>query len=287
MIPSKIKQSGFLTLIFILFTMVYLSSGIQAQDLKGFSMPLTMPFYGSPPLQYTDSKFVTVVFKTSPEVLRRLVPQPLVPNPDNIMFVYTSSLNVSNYKSGDFSFSGGNYYEVVMGIPVKFKETSGNFCVVMYLDYPVDKGGRPGVALGREIWGYPKKEAKITFDEQDGKVYSVVSRAGTPLIKLSFEKTLKVEPFPPRPKTPTFNLKYIPSVRKDAPPEVMQLTSNLSEINRKELWRGKGSLEFGSLSADPLGDIPVLQIIAAQYEVAEGRLLHGDVLHDYLTKDKK
>jgi acetoacetate decarboxylase len=271
----------------VFFIFIVSHSLCESQDLKGFSMPLTAPFYGAPPLQYTDSKFVSVVFKTSPEALRKLVPQPLVPNPDNILLVYTSSLNVLGYKSGNFSFPGGNYFEVVMGIPVKFKETSGNYCVVMYLDYPVNTGGRSGVALGREIFGYPKKEALITFDEKDGKVYSTVSRFGTTLIKLSFERTLKVEPVPPRPRTPTFNLKYIPSVKKDAPPEVMQLTSNVSEFNRKEMWRGKGSLEFGSLSADPLGDIPVLQIIAAQYEVAEGSLPFGEVVHDYLAKEKK
>jgi acetoacetate decarboxylase len=258
-----------------------------AQEGKIFSMPFNMPFYGSPPLQYTDSKFVSVAFKTSPDVLRKLVPQPLIPNPDNVMYVYTSSLNILGYKSGNFSFQGGNYYEVVMGIPAKFREASGNYCAVMYLDYPNDTGGRPGVAIGREIWGYPKKEAIITFEEKDGKVHSTVSRARTPLIKLSFERTLKVEPPPPRPRIPTFNLKYIPSVKKDAPPEVMQLTSNVSELNRKELWKGKGSLEFGSLSADPLGDIPVLEIIAAQYEVAEGSLLHGEIVYDYLAKGPK
>ena len=279
------KMTSQLILICIIFIVSH-SLG-EAQEVKGFSMPFNMPFYGAPPLQYTDSKFVSILFKTSPEALRKHVPQPLVPNADNIMFVYTSSLNVLAYKSGKFSFPGGNYYEVVMGIPAKFKETSGNYCVVMYLDYPVNTGGRSGVALGREIYGYPKKEAIITFDEKDGRVHSTVSRFRTTLIKLSFERTLKVEPVPPRPRTPTFNLKYIPSVKKDAPPEVMQLTSNVSEFNRKEMWRGKGSLEFGSLSADPLGDIPVLQIIAAQYEVAEGSLLHGEVVYDYLAKGQK
>ena len=279
------KMTSQLILICIIF--IFSHSLGKAQEAKVFSMPFNMPFYGSPPLQYTDSKIVSVVFKTSPEALRKLVPQLLVPNPDNLMFVYTSNMNVLGYKSGNFSFQGGNYFEVVMGIPVKFKETPGNYCVVMYLGYPNDTGGRTGVALGREIWGYPKKEAIITFDEKDGKVHSTVSRFRTPLIKLSFERTLKVEPVPPRPRIPTFNLKYIPSVKKDAPPEVMQLTSNVSEFNRKEMWRGKGSLEFGSLSADPLGDIPVLQIIAAQYEVAEGSLLHGEVVYDYLAKGQK
>jgi acetoacetate decarboxylase len=269
-------------LISLFFIFILFHSLCEAQELKGFSMPLTAPLYGAPPLKYFDSKIVTVVFKTSPEVLRKLVPQPLVPNPDNLMYAYTSSLNVNDYQSGGFNFPGGNYFEVALGIPVRFDKTAGNYCVVMYLDKTVT-----GVSLGREIWGYPKKGAQITFDEKDGKVSSIVSRFDTPIIKLNFERVQKVEPVPPRPPTPTFSLKYIPSVKKDALPDVMQLTSTVSELKRKEMWRGNGSVEFGSLSADPLGDIPVLQIVGGQYEVAEGSLPFGEVAHDYLAKEKK
>ncbi len=268
--------------LFVLGVLFFSYSLCEGQELQGFSMPFTAPLYGSPPLKYSDSKIVTVVFKTSPQVLRKMVPQPLEPNPEGLMFAYTSSLNVLAHQSGKFSFPGGNYFEVVLGVPVRFDQRGGNYCVVMYLDKTVT-----GVCLGREIWGYPKKGANITFVEDGGKVSTTVERFGTTIMKLSFERTQKVEPVPPRPGTPTFNLKFIPSIRKDAPPEVMQLTSNVTEFNRKELWRGKGSVEFGSLSADPLGDIPVLQVVGAEYAVAEGSLGFGEVVHDYLAKEKK
>jgi acetoacetate decarboxylase len=274
------KMTSQLILICIIF--IFSHSLCEAQEVKGFSMPFNMPFYGVPPLKYVDSKIVTVLFKTSPQVLLNLVPQPLLPNPDSLMFAYTSSLNVQAHQSEGFSFPGANYFEVVLGVPVRFDKTGGNYCVVMYLDKTVT-----GISIGREIWGYPKKGANITFAENDGKVSSTVDRLGTTILKLSFERTQKVEPVPPRLPTPTFNLKLIPSVRKDAPPEVMQLTSTVTEFKRKEMWRGKGLLEFGSLSADPLGNIPVLQIVAAQYEVAEGSLPHGEVVYDYLAKGRK
>jgi len=269
-------------LLLVFFISIFSHPLCEAQELKGFSMPFNLPLYGAPPLKYSDSKMVIVVFKTSQEVLRKLVPQPLLPNPDNLMYAYTSSLNVQGYQSGGFSFPGGNYFEVVLGVPVWFEKTGGNYCVVMYLDKTVT-----GVPFGREIWGYPKKGADITFVESNGKVSSTVARFGTTIIKLSFERTQKVEPVPPRPRTPTFTLKLIPSVKKDAPPDVMQLTSTVSEFNRKEMWGGNGSVEFGSLSADPLGTIPVLQIVAAQYEVGDGILPLGEVVYDYLSKEKK
>jgi acetoacetate decarboxylase len=269
-------------LFFALFFFIIFQPLCEAQELKGFSTPLIAPLYGAPPVKYSDSKFVTIGFKTSPEVLRKLVPQPLVPNPDNLMGVYTSSLNANDYQSGEFSFPGRNYFEVALVIPVRFDKTAGNYCVVMYLDKTVT-----GVSMGREIWGLPKKGAQITFDEKDRKVSSIVSRFGTPIIKLNFERVQKVEPIPPRPSTPMFSLKYIPSVKKDAPPDVMQLISYVSEWKRKEMWIGNGSVEFGSLPADPLGDIPVLQIVGGRYEVAEGNLPLGDVVYDYLSKEKK
>jgi len=249
-------QKSYLQTIFCAFFLHHLSAVMRSSGVERFSTPLTAPLYGAPPVKYSASKFVTIGFKTSPEVLRKLVPQPLVPNPDNLMGVYTSSLNTNDYQSGEFSFPGINYFEVALVIPVRFDKTAGNYCVVMYLDKTV-----AGVPMGREIWGLPKKGAQITFDEKDGKVSSIVSRFGSPIIKLDFERVQKVEPIPPRPSTPMFSLKYIPSVKKDAPPDVMQLTSYVSEWKRKEMWIGNGSVEFGSLPADPLGDIPVLQIV--------------------------
>lgn len=39
--------------------------------------------------------------------------------------------------------------------------------------------------------------------------------------------------------------------------------------------------------SEPLGDIPVLKILAANESLIEGSMDHGDVLYDYIAKAKK
>ena len=84
---------------------------------------------------------------------------------------------------------------------------------------------------------------------------------------------------------PIFNVKLIPSVEKNAPPDVLQLTATtLGNPKFRELRPGVGTLEFGSTAADPLGGIPVLEILrAACYEY--GFILdYGEVVYDYLAE---
>jgi acetoacetate decarboxylase len=55
----------------------------------------------------------------------------------------------------------------------------------------------------------------------------------------------------------------------------------------KEIYKGNATLELGTSSTDPLGKIPILQIVRAEYVVMDGVLDYGDVLYDYLEKGKK
>jgi len=54
-------------------------------------MPGQFPLYSAPPVSFRDNRIVIVVFKTAPEVLRELVPEPLFPNPLNLMFAYIAA----------------------------------------------------------------------------------------------------------------------------------------------------------------------------------------------------
>lgn len=68
----------------------------------------------------------------------------------------------------------------------------------------------------------------------------------------------------------------------------MQLTVVRTRIQVKEMYSGQATLKFDSLSADPLGTIPIRQIVSANYGViSSGELDFGDILHDYLAKEKK
>ena len=69
---------------------------------RSYSMPELSELYGKPPFHYREMSQITVAFKTDPKVLRQLVPPPLTPNKDSLMFAQVV----------DFLCSGvGRYYE--------------------------------------------------------------------------------------------------------------------------------------------------------------------------------
>jgi acetoacetate decarboxylase len=256
-------------------------SAWASQAETNYSMPLSGPEYGAPPRTYHDSKLVNITFKTTPEALQKLVPKPMVPNADNLVSVYFGHFNTPDYSSGDYIFKGDNYLEVGFVAPVSLANQAGGYSLFLYLN-------KPGPAIsGREIWGFPKKEADIVMTEDKGKITFTVTRQGTTIMKATFQRTEKVEPVPNRPPRVRYNLKYIPSVRKNAPPDVMQITSYSQGNKLKELQIGKATLELGSTSVDPLGNMPVLEIVRAEYMVVDGTVDYGEVVYDYLKQGMK
>lgn len=271
-------------LLAVFFISAISNSFCESQEISGYSMPLTGPMFGAPPIRFTDTKLVSITFKTTPETLQKLVPKPLVPNPDSIMYVYIARFNPQDYTSGEFVYktsSATSYLEVAFGVPVVFENQPGRYMVYMYLDKAVP------LVFGREMWGYPKKDAEITMIEEGEKITVQAERRGTMLIRAAFQRTEKIDPIPNRPPTVTYNLKFIPSVKKNAPPDVMQLTSNTTDYRVRELYKGNATLELGTSSIDPLGKIPILQIVRAEYMVMDGALDYGDVVYDYLKQGKK
>jgi acetoacetate decarboxylase len=76
-------------------------------------------------------------------------------------------------------------------------------------------------------------------------------------------------------------------VKVNAPPDVMQLTSTLIDTEMKELYTGSATLKLGSSVSDPLGEIPILEILEGRYTVDDMILGYGDVIYDYLTEIDK
>lgn len=263
--------------IILLIIFVFFSPSEAQEIKKAYTMPDTAPLYSPPPVQFRDNKIISILFKTTSEILHKLVPEPLVPNPGNLMFIYVGELNIQDPSGGIYS-----YLEAGIGVPVAFSKTSGNYAVYLYLDKALPIVG------GREIWGWPKKDAQISFKVEDGKISAKIVRFGASLISVTSTLLNKIDPIPSQPELPWFNLKIIPSVEKNSPPDVMQLTSaRNSESKTKELYNCKASLEFGSSPMDPLGTIEIVEILGAQYKVTDFVMNYGEVLHDYLAEGKK
>ena len=244
---------------------------------KAFSMPASSPLYPSPPIQYRDNRILTIIFKTTPEILQKIVPKPLVPNPFNLMFIYVSKLNIEISETEKYP-----YLEAGIGVPATFSKTMGNYAVYLYLDKALP------IAGGREVWGWPKKDASITFIEKDGEISAGLERQGFPIISINAKLLKKIEPIPSAPNMPWYNLKIIPSIEKGALPEVLQLTSTTNADQKvNEFYSYEAELEFKSSPYDPLEDIEILEITDVTFQVSDFVMDFGMIIFDYLAEMKK
>jgi len=238
-------------------------------DPRAPSIPTIAPLYPRPPFRYRDCPALVITFRTEPHALRRLVPEPLAPNPEGLMVLVAGRLHNDRL---------GAYQEVILGAPCSLGERTGNYAVALYLDRA------SCIVAGREIWGWPKKEAICAFGESRDRASASVERNGVEIIRASVDLLGAASPADLALDPTWFNLKLIPSVTDGADPDVMQLTeTTFTGVAVREAYAGPGRIGFASTVEDPLGDlVPVHEIVTSAFVRLDFDLLDGIVVHDYL-----
>jgi len=222
----------------------------------------------SQPYQYNGSEFISITLQTSQEVINRLVPEPLNANSDGLVI-----LDIGLQKME----IGLNYHEVILSIPVEFNDKFGGFCFLLYLD------NSDAIAGGREIWGFPKYFADISFKKDDTNVTAKVTRNGNVVIEVNAELGNTVS-IPEASDPLAFILKYIPSIEEGSV-DVQQLNSVYSSnYTITKLQEAKAELTIHNIPDASIGEIPIIKILSATYRESNFLLGYGKVEHDYLRK---
>ena len=112
---------------------------------NAFAMPLTSPSYPPGPYRFVNREYMIITYRTDPEALRRVVPEPLQFDEPLVKYEFIRMPDSTGF--GDYTESG-------QVIPVTYEGVHGGYVHSMYLndDAPI--------AGGREIWGFPKKLAE-------------------------------------------------------------------------------------------------------------------------------
>jgi acetoacetate decarboxylase len=61
-------------------------------------------------------------------------------------------------------------------------------------------------------------------------------------------------------------------------------TAVLRDEMNSEMRPGKATLRLGSAASDPLGEIPVLEVVSGVYYIGGFAIDYGRVVYDYLAK---
>jgi acetoacetate decarboxylase len=238
-----------------------------------FAMPLTNPAFPVGPYRFINREYFIIQYRTDPEALRRVVPEPLT--------LIEPVVNYEFIRMPD-STGFGDYTESGQVIPVSYQGEAGGFIHQMFLN------DHPPIAGGRELWGFPKKLALpslvVETDTLVGTLNygSVRIATGTMGYK---HRMLDMVAEAKKLAAPNFLIKIIPHV--DGSARICELVRfHLEEIVVKGAWTGPAALDLCSHALAPVAELPVLQVLSAKHIVADLTLGLGAVVHDYLSQSE-
>ena len=240
-------------------------------DIKktAFAMPLTSPAFPRGPYQFKKREFLVITYRTDPDALRAVVPEPLEVSEPLVKFEFIRMPDSTGF---------GNYTESGQIVPVSFHGVQGNYVHGMYLN------DQPAIAGGRELWGFPKKLASPHLEvEVDtlvgtldyGKVRIATATMGFKHNIADHHTVLAAL------AAPNFLLKIIPHV--DGSARICELVRYYTtQVALKGAWTAPGSLELHPHALAPVTELPVLKVESALHFVADLTLGLGEVMYDYL-----
>ena len=101
---------------------------------RAFAMPLTSPAYPPGPYRFVNREFMIITYRTDPEKLRAVVPEPLEVGEPLVKYEFIRMPNSTGF---------GDYTETGQVIPVSFQGRKGGYTHCMFLnDEPPIAGGR-------------------------------------------------------------------------------------------------------------------------------------------------
>jgi acetoacetate decarboxylase len=234
-------------------------------------MPLTSPAYPIGPYRFYHREFLIITYRTDPQKLRALVPEPLKVEEPLVKFEFIRMPDSTGF---------GDYSECGQVVPISFRGRKGGYTHCMFLN------DHPPIAGGRELWGFPKKLAEPTLKTEIDTLVGTLDYGpqriaiGTMGYK---HKQADLAAVKASLAAPNFLLKIMPHV--DGTPRICELVEyHLTDVDLKGCWTGPAQLTLFSHALAPLAELPVLEVVSGMHIIADLTLGLGKVVHDYLAR---
>jgi acetoacetate decarboxylase len=241
---------------------------------KAFAMPLNNPAYPRGPYKFYNREFVVISYRTDPEVLRALVPEPLEVIGDTVNYEFIRMPDSTGF---------GDYTETGQVIPVRYTAPDGTvqeggYVHAMYLD------DNSPIAGGREIWGFPKKLATPKVSHESETLVCTLHYGSVLCVNATMgykHKELDPAPLLRNLAKPNFMIKIVPHV--DCTPRICELVRYYCEdVTVKGAWTGPAALQLFEHAMCDVARLPVREVLGASHFVTDLTLGLGSVVYDYL-----
>jgi acetoacetate decarboxylase len=231
--------------------------------------PLVTPF----PFTFREVEVLTLVYRTTPEAVQRMLPAPLKAISDQVL--------VHIYNMGDVEWLG-RYGEcnVMLGAELPGKAVGG-FSPFLFLN------SDGGLTQGREVHGQPKKWGNPRIEYRSDLIVGILERNGIDCCTGTMaykQQRGSIEDLKRSAFDFSLNLNYKVLQHITGECAVRQITSRrLADVKIHECWRGPCTVELRPNAQAPLHRLPVVEELDGYYWKAEFTLVPGEILHDYLA----
>ena len=247
---------------------------MRAEDvLRQLTTPIGAPAYpAGGPYRFIDREYLNITYRTDPEAMRAVVPEPLTVGDPLVTFEVMKMPDVSGL--GAFTESG-------LVLTVEHRGEQAAYLHSMYVD------NLGSIVSGREIGAFPKKfgSAKLHLDVDTlvGTLDYRTIRVATATMGYKHARLDEAEALAQITR-PTYALKLLPGY--DRKPRICELlTSQITDITIKGAWTGPARLQLFDHVMAPLSDLPVLEIVSANHILCDLTLGRYSLVHDYLNPD--
>jgi acetoacetate decarboxylase len=213
--------------------------------------------------KFTGARMMGVIFETEAEVTAPLLPPPLdqADAPGGLIFI--AHYPVTNL--------GPGYKEAALFIRCKYQGEAGSYCLSM----PITNEAR--MHNGRDVFGFPKKMARIHLEKSGQDVHGWVEREGVRFVEIRVTLTDTIPELPPM--GPTFLFKAMPRIDLtpgfDGP---VFLAAQKTEIDARSVELGTAELILRPSEHDPWADIRDPKVTVAFHLESDNTMLPGKVL---------
>jgi acetoacetate decarboxylase len=221
-------------------------------------------YYALKVREFPDALMMGVMFAADDGLTRACLPAPLeqADVPGGLMFI-------AEYRSTNL---GPGYREAALFLRCKYEGRPGSYCLSMPLD-----GDASRIFNGRDIYGFPKKEASIALEVGDTHAAGSVERRGIRFVEVdvALEGTLPELP----PMGPTYLFKASP--RADLEPGFdwpVLLVAQQTEITTRSIRIGPATVRFSPSESDPWSEFEGMTPLMGFVIESSNRMLPGKTL---------
>jgi acetoacetate decarboxylase len=203
-------------------------------------------------VEFVGGEVLAVDFLSEPEVIAELLPPPLSPGRRPRVRV-----SVGRWRSNCV----GDFVSATVLVSALHGETRGDYVLAMYMD------GDAPLIFGREVFGEPKKLARMGLFKQGGELAGTVERGGTTIMRLTGE--VGDDEGPLEGGAVSFNYQVPWAADGSGLAADATLTEATFATQVRVLRRGTATVELAGTPHDPLDELPVAEVLGAMYTEAD------------------